>query len=103
MILKVFKPTGSIEVRQTFAPRLPDLHGKTICELSNGAFEAARTFAYMREVLQSRFPTAKFVPFSEFPNGHGSKGGGSYAIDDDGIVEMVKARGGDAVITGNAA
>jgi hypothetical protein len=103
VILKVYKPTGAIEVRQTFAPRLPDLHGKTICELSNGAFDASRTFNYIREVLQSRFPTAKFVPFTEFPQGPGSKGGGSYAIDDDGIVEMVKARGGDAVITGNAA
>ena len=103
MILKVYKPTGAIEVRQTFASRLPDLHGKTICELSNGAFEASRTFAYMREVLKSRFPTAKFVPYTEFPHGHGSKGGGSYAIDDDGIVEMVKLRGCQAVITGNAA
>jgi len=103
VILKVYKPTGAIEVRQVFAPRLPDLHGKTICELSNDAFEASRTFPFIREVLRSQFPTAKFVPYTEFPQGHGSKGGGSYAIDDDRIVEMAKARGCQAVITGNAA
>lgn len=103
MILKVYKPTGAIEVRQVFAPRLPDLHGKTICEMSNDAFEASRTFPFIREQLRNRFPTAKFVPFTEFPEGHGSKGGGSYAIDDEIIVEMAQARGCDAVITGNAA
>lgn len=103
MNLTVYKPTGAIEVRQVFAPRLPDLHGKTICEMSNGAFEASRIFAYLRVVLLSRFPTAKIVPYTEFPQGHGSKGGGSYAIDDNVIVEMAKAHGCEAVITGNAA
>ena len=101
--LKVYKPIGAIEAKQRFAPRLSGLNGKTICELSNGAFEAARTFPFMREVLQKQFPTAKFVPYTEFPNGRGSEGGGSYAIDDERIVEMARAKGCDAVITGNAA
>ena len=101
--LKVYKPIGAIETKQRFADRLPDLNGKTICELSNGAFEAARIFPFMREVLEKKFPNVKIVPYTEFPNGRGSKGGGSYAIDDERIVEMVRARGGDAVITGNAA
>jgi hypothetical protein len=31
--------TGAIEVTQLHAPRLANLSGKTICELSNGAWE----------------------------------------------------------------
>ncbi len=103
MILKVYRPTGAIEVKQVFAARLPDLNGKTICELSNDAFEASRTFPYLREVLRSQFPNVNIVPYTEFPQGRGSRGGGSYAIDDDSIVAMAMAKGCDAVITGNAA
>jgi hypothetical protein len=100
--LKVYNPTGAIEVKQVFAPRLADLNGKTICEISNDSWEASRTFPAIREVLLRQFPTAKIVPYTEFPYGAGSAGGGSYAMDDDRIVDMVKTKGCQAVITGNA-
>ncbi len=100
--LTVYNPTGAVEVKQVFAPRLADLNGKTICELSNNAWEAPRTFPAIRELLKRQYPTAKFIPYTEFPNGAGSAGGGSYAIDDDKIVQLVKEKGCQAVITGNA-
>jgi hypothetical protein len=100
--LTVYNPTGAVEVKQIFAPRLADLNGKTICELSNDGWEASRTFPAIRQLLQRQFPTVKFVPYTEFPHGHGSAGGGTYAMDDDRIVDMVKKKGCQAVITGNA-
>ena len=100
--LTVYNPTGATEVKQVFAPRLADLNGKTICELSNNAWEAPRTFPAIRELLKRQFPTAKFIPYTEFPYGPGSAGGGSYAMDDDKIVKLVKEKGCQAVITGNA-
>jgi hypothetical protein len=100
--LTLYNPTGAVEVKQIFAPRLADLNGKTICELSNDGWEASRTFPAIRQLLQRQFPTVKFVPYTEFPHGHGSAGGGTYAMDDDRIVDMVKKKGCQAVITGNA-
>ena len=94
--LEVLNPTGAREVSNVHAPRLPDLNGKTICELSNGIWEMHRTFPLIRELLQKRFPAVKIIPYTEFPVG-------TRNIDDERIAAMVKAKGGHAVITGNAA
>ncbi len=95
--LRVYDPTGgAIEVAQVFAPRLADLQGKTICELSNGKFEYERTFPFIRELLKSQFPTVKIIPYTEFPIGNPK-------IDVDEIGTILKERGCDAVIVGNAA
>jgi hypothetical protein len=93
--LEVFDPTGAIEVTQLFAPRLADIHGKTICEVSNGSWEDRRTFPLIRELLQKQFPTTKFIPFTDFPVG-------SSKIDVDKIGDMVKQKGCQAAIVGNA-
>jgi ABC-type amino acid transport substrate-binding protein len=94
--LKVLNPTGVLEVAQPHAPRLPDLDGKTIGELSNGVWDDQRTFPFIRGLLQKRFPRAKFVPFSEFPIG-------SEQIDSEAAIDLLQQKGCDAVITGNAA
>ncbi|MFC1861805.1 hypothetical protein ACFLX6_00720, partial [Chloroflexota bacterium] len=41
--IEVYDPTGTIEITQLYAPRLADLSGKTICELSNSSWEDRRT------------------------------------------------------------
>ncbi len=93
--LRLYNPTGAFEVTQIFSPRLADLNGKTICEVSNDSWEDKRTFPLIRELLQKQFPTAKFVPFTEFPVG-------SAMIDVDKIGDMVKQKGCQAAIVGNA-
>ena len=93
--LKVYDPTGAIKVSQLFAPRLSDLHGKTICELSNASWEAQRTFPAIRDLLRRQYPTAKVIPYTEFPEG-------TAKIDSPGIGKIVKDKGCDAVIVGNA-
>jgi hypothetical protein len=93
--LEVFDPTGAAEVTYLHAPRLSDLNGKTICELSNGLWEAHRILPLIRELLTKQFPEVKIIPYTEFPVG---KGG----IDNEKIAEMVKKKGGHAVITGTA-
>ncbi|MFC1990308.1 hypothetical protein ACFLVW_07155 [Chloroflexota bacterium] len=94
--LEVLDPCGLVGVTGTHAPRLSELSGKTICELSNGAWEANRTFPLIRELLQKQFPTAKVIPYTEFPVGHDQ-------IDIDEIGKIVKDRGCQAAIVGNAA
>ena len=95
--IEVYSPTGAIEVTQLFSPRLSDLHGKTICELSNDSWEAQRTFPIIRELLQRQFPTAKIIPYTEFVRGK------SELENAEDIGDIVVKKGGQAVITGNAA
>ncbi len=94
--LEVYDPCGGVETTQVHAPRLDSLAGKTICEISNASWEDRRTFSRVRELLQKRFPDLKVIPHIEFPMG-------SRQIDNDAIGEMVKKRGCDGAIVGNAA
>ena len=93
--MKIYDPTGAFEVTQLFSPRLEDLNGKTICEISNGIWEAYRILPAIRELLQQQFPTVKIIPYTEFPVG-------TEEIDDDIIGDMVKAKGGQAAIIASA-
>ena len=88
-------PTGGFEISQLHAARLKDLAGKTICEVSVDTWQSHRTYPAIREALQSKYPTAKIIPFTEFPQG--IKG-----IDDEKTAQMVQDRGCQAVIVGNA-
>ena len=94
--LKVYNPTGAIEVVQTFAPRLADLNGKTICELSNDTWEPDRTFPLIRQLLQRQFPAAKIIPYTEFPHGT------SMMTTSTDLGDKLKAKGCQAAIVGNA-
>jgi hypothetical protein len=91
--LAVYDPTGVIEVTQLFAPRLADLNGKTICDLSDNMWQVARTFPLIDQMLQKQFPTAKIIPYTEFPSG---------TADNDTAVNLMKQKGCQAVIVGNA-
>jgi len=94
-ILQVCDPTGTMEITEVHAPRLDTLDGKTICELSNDSWQAHRVFPEIRRLLQERFPTAKFIPYTEFPTGN-------ERIDTEKAAELVARAGAHAVIIGNA-
>ena len=93
---EIYDPAGATEISQIFAPRLQDLHGKTICELSNGSWEYQRIFPAIRKLLQREFPDMKIIPFDELPAGKDE-----IVVED--IGKILKARGCQGVIVGNAA
>lgn len=93
--LEVYNPTGSIEITQRHADRIDDLSGKTICEVAHLGWEGPRTFPYIRQELQKRFPDAKIVPYTEFPSILGA--------EEAELSQRIKEKGCDAVIAGNAA
>ena len=93
--LEVFNPGGFVEATTSHAPRLPELSGKTICEISNGLWQDDRIFPLIRELLQKQFPAVKMIPYTEFPVG-------SDQIDIDEIGKIVKDKGCQAAIVGNA-
>jgi ABC-type amino acid transport substrate-binding protein len=92
--LTVYDPTGGIDVTQTFSPRLSDLNGKTICEVSNGMWEASRTFPLIAQLLQKQFPTATIISYDKFPTA-------ATAVNQK-LVDAVKKAGCQGVIVGNA-
>jgi len=94
--MNVYNPGGFTEIINSHAERLDTLNGKTIGELSDGAYEADRTFPVIRRLLQERFPRMKIIPYTEFPVGMAE-------IDIEGIEEIIIGKGCDAVIVGNAA
>ncbi|MBI4333200.1 MAG: hypothetical protein HY673_18195 [Chloroflexi bacterium] len=93
--LEVYDPTGSIEVTRVHAPRLEDLHGKTICELSDNRYEADRTFPLITSLLREQFPDANIIEHTEFPEL-------SSSADVPNLEDAVKAQGCQAAIIGNA-
>ncbi len=95
VFLEVYDPTGTIEVTHFHAPRLADLSGKTICELSNFKWEHDRIFPVIRELLQRRFPDVRIVPYTEFPS--------MYGIEADVLSKLLREKGCDGAIVGNAA
>ena len=94
-ILEVYDPTGAMEITEAHAPRLDTLAGKTIAELSNDSWQAHRVMPEIRRLLQERFPTAKVIPYTEFPKGN-------EGIDTEKAADLVARSGAQAVIIGNA-
>lgn len=93
--LEVYDPTGAMKIDNLFSPRLADLNGKTICEVGDAIWQDDRTFPYLRELLQKRYPTIKIIPYTEFP-------WGSANIDVANIGKLLKAKGCEGAILGNA-
>ena len=78
------------------APRLPDLNGKTVCELWDVLFRGETIYPLVREYIRARFPGVKFVPYTEFGNFHGAR---EHDVIDT-LPERLRAHGADAVIVG---
>ncbi len=99
---EVLSPLGEPAVEAVHeAPRLADLSGKTVCELSNGHFRADVSFPIIRELLQKRYPGIKVIPYTEFPI-HWLRGSTEDILKlDETAVALVVQRGCDAVIVGN--
>jgi hypothetical protein len=81
---------------RALAPRVPDLNGKTICELWDVIFRGETIYPLVREYIKKQFPRVKFVPYSEFGNFHGAREHEVSAT----IPDKLKAFKADAAIVG---
>ena len=98
---EVVNPLGNTIVEaRPLAPRLQTLEGKTICEASTLLFRAEETFPLIRELLKKRFPTAKIIPYTDFPSApHTSELEKNLEALGKALIE----KGCHALITGNGA
>lgn len=102
--LAVCSPLGGEIVEQVAgAGRLGSLAGATIGELWNGVFKGDVSFPVIRQALLERFPTLNIVPFEEFPHLHGGDNPAQQNARAREVAEMARARGVQAVISGNGA
>ena len=100
--LSVLSPIGAEAVEQkNLAKRLETLNGKVVAEVWNEDFKGDIMFPIYRELLKERFPEVKIIPYTEIPAAS-LKGTPSYqkqVLAD--IIQALKDKGADAVITGN--
>jgi hypothetical protein len=89
-------PSGALQVKQSFAPRLDTLEGKRIGLVSNEQWQAYRMLPRLKELLEADFAGIGVLPIDAFPQGNA-------VIGSEETAELVKRREVDAVIIGNAA
>jgi hypothetical protein len=78
------------------APRLPDLNGKTVCELWDVIFRGETIYPLLREHIRARFPAVKFVDYARFGNFYGPRGDEVAGA----LPEKLREHGCDAAIVG---
>ena len=95
-VYKVVWPLGkSTSKMRQVAQRIPDLSGKTICELYDQLFKGDVVFSEIRKSFQKRFPGIKFVDHTVFGDIHGKDEYDVVAA----LPEMLRKHGCDAVIS----
>ena len=93
----VLSPLSRKAVKTTAAaPRIPDLNGKTICELWDVIFRGETIYPLVRDYIRKRFPGARFVTYEQFGNFHGAREHEVSAT----IPDKLKAFKADAAIVG---
>ena len=95
--ITVLDPSGAHEITHLFAERLGTLDGKVVAELASDPvkWQPHRTFPLIEAEIKARYPGARFIPYTEFPQGLG--------ICEEAVAASVKAKGADACVIGNAA
>ncbi len=78
------------------APRLPDLNGKTVCELWDVIFRGETIYPLVRQYIKARFPRAQFVGHEAFGNFHGAREREVVAA----LPDKLRAHKADAAIVG---
>src|SRR5438445_281655 len=94
--LEFHAPSGAIEVKQPFAPRVSALAGRRVGFVSNDQWQAFRMLPLLKKLLEADFPGIEVLPIDAFPQGNA-------VIGSEETAALVKQSGVDAVIIGNAA
>lgn len=97
----VLSPAGEPGAKwESAAASVEDLNDKTICQVSNGMFQADVVLAAVGELIKKRFPRAKIVPYTEFPLIEALSDVGKRLKD---LSALLRQKGADAVISSTGA
>ena len=96
-VYQVVWPLGkSVYEDLPIADEIPDLSGKTVCELWDWLFKGDEVFSILREVLARQHPGVKFVDYTQFGNTAGRNEREVVAA----LAERLREHRCDAVISG---
>lgn len=94
---KVVWPSAKITYRQiALKPRITDLTGKTVVELSDYSFKSEEIFPLLRVILHRKYPGINIIEYTKYGKTTGIKEDELIA----GLPEYLVANNADAVISG---
>lgn len=99
---EVVWPLGKSCVKKTtLAPRLDELEGKTILELSHYSYRGDDIFPALRESIKKRYKNVKFLDYDTLGNFRDPRNFGGYELEKaPNLNEILKKYNVDAVIAG---
>ena len=97
LTIEVLDPCGSVAITQHFVDRLDTLEGKTIAFVTNDDWESSRTFPLLEELLTAKYPGIHIIREDNF-----ARGVNDITKDNNGIAAVMKEKGVDGAILGNA-
>ncbi len=98
---EVVWPSGKSGVKKAaLAPRLADLEGKTICELSHYSYRGDDIFPALRNSLKKRYKNINFVDYDTFGNFRDPRKYGAELEKLPGLRDLLLSYNCDAVIAG---
>lgn len=101
-IMRVISPEGlPLGATGSVSPPLHDLAGKTIGEVYNNHFRGELMFQTYRRLFQEKYPGVRIIPFHEFPTVYVGGDAASQKKTAKEIAALAKAKGCDALISGN--
>lgn len=100
--IAVLSPEGlPLGASKGISRQLDTLEGKTIGEVYNNHFKGELMFQTYRRLFKERYPGIKVIPFDEFPIVYVGGDAASQKKVAREIAAIAKAKGCDAIITGN--
>jgi hypothetical protein len=100
--LKVISPEGlPLGATGRVSRPLDTLKGKTIGEVYNNHFKGELMFQTYRRLFEEKYPGIRIIPFDQFPIVYVGGDAASQKRIAKEIAAIAKAKGCDAIITGN--
>jgi hypothetical protein len=101
-VFSVVSPLGDPVVeRITMDPRLDTLAGKTIAMVWNQSFQADITLPAIEESLKQTYPDLEIIPYTEIDDAIRAARPGDDSAEAAALQAVLKAKGCDALISGN--
>ena len=95
--LQVYDPTGSVEIKYTFASRIDGFDNKTIAFVSDDSWEIERMTPIIKEYLTTHYQGVTIIGEENFIHGIDA-----ITKANNGIAQKMLEMGVDAAIVGNA-
>jgi hypothetical protein len=97
-VYEVLSPVGQSTGKiLPLSPSIPDLNGRTICEIGR-SYRSDETFPMLEQLLRQQFPAVKFVHNNEMPDSLDIS-----IAEITNLANLLQQKGCDVLLSGNGA